>query len=558
MDYTIIIYLIKASVSLALFYGLYMLLLRTDTFFLLRRFYFILSMLFSLLFPFFVLEIPVEKETPVQMPVYWLSQIDVVAETTEVPSIDIWSVLLFVLSIVTVISAVKFIIQLLSIIHLRVGNKSEKLETCRLIELKDKKASPFSFFGWIFVGSQSDNKSEYNEIIAHELVHVRQLHSIDVLLAEIFCIFFWWNPFVWLMRKEIKINLEYLADEGVLKAGFDSKEYQYIMLQTSNINTGIPIINNFNVSQLKRRITMMNKNKTSVGKATKYLLLVPVALILLLGNAVQASPEILNIPFADGKQDPIKKGEVYVTVEKMPSFPGGLDAQQKYLAQNLKYPVDAFEKKIGGRVTVRFVVKSTGDISNVEIIRGVDPSLDKEAVRVVKAMPKWEPGKQDGKAVDVYYTLPIVFKLSGGKNNVAVNDDDIALVINNDEQFVMSNTLAGEKPYVTVEKMPSFPGGETAMQEYVADNLKYPESAQKASIQGRVTIRFVVGKTGEITDVAAIRGIDPECDAEAVRVIKSMPNWTPGKMNGENVPVYYTLPIVFRLKKDPVKSTINQ
>ncbi|NDV96823.1 M56 family peptidase [Dysgonomonas sp. 521] len=561
MDNTIITYLIKASVSLALFYGLYILLLRTDTFFRLRRFYFLFSMTFSLLFPFFVLEIPIEKEAPVQMPVYWLSQIEVTAETAKVPSIDIWSVLLFALSAVTIISAVKFIIQLLSIIHLRIGNKSKKLEICRLIELKGKEVSPFSFFGWIFVGSQSGNNNEYDEIIAHELVHVRQLHSIDVLLAELFCILFWWNPFVWLMKKEIKINLEYLADEGVINAGFNSKEYQYIMLQTSNVNTGIPIINNFNVSQLKRRITMMNKNKTSVGKAAKYLLLVPVVLTLLLGNAVQASPDILTIPFVDGKQDPVKKGDVYVTVEKMPMFPGGLDAQAKFLAQTIKYPVEAFDKKIEGRVFVRYIVRSTGEISDVEVIRrGAHPDFDKEAIRVVKAMPEWEPGKQGGKAVDTYYTLPVVFRLSGNKSKVAKGGDD-AITVSGYEEKQKGGPRAGfdlpqdGTPYVTVEKMPSFPGGESAMQKYVADNLKYPESAVKAGIQGRVTIRFVVGRTGEITDVAVIRGIDPECNAEAIRVIQSMPNWTPGMMNGEVVSVYYTLPIVFRLKEDTVVNT---
>jgi len=322
------------------------------------------------------------------------------------------------------------------------------------------------------------------------------------------------------------------------------------MLQTSNVNTGIPIINNFNVSQLKKRITMMNKNRTSVGKATKYLLLIPVAFALLLGNAVQATPEIINIPFKDGWQDPQKKGDVYVTVQEMPSFPGGLDAQSKFMAENLKYPVDAFEKKIQGRVTVRFVVKSTGDISNVEIVRGVDPSLDKEAVRVVNTMPKWEPGKMDGKAVDVYYTLPVVFKMTGNKKNAPPPPPMPKESPQKGGPRASMDIPQDGKPFAVVDVMPTYPGGESAMQKYVADNLKYPVSAQKAGIQGRVTIRYVVGETGEISDVAVIRGIDPDCDAEAVRVVKAMPNWSPGKMKGKAVPVYYTLPIVFRLKKD--------
>ncbi|MDR1882473.1 MAG: TonB family protein [Prevotella sp.] len=106
-----------------------------------------------------------------------------------------------------------------------------------------------------------------------------------------------------------------------------------------------------------------------------------------------------------------------------------------------------------------------------------------------------------------------------------------------------------EKPFVTVEQMPSFPGGETEMYKFIADNLKYPVVAQESGIHGRVTLRFVVTKTGVISDVTVIRGFDPSCDKEAVRVIKAMPKWIPGKQNGLNVPVYFTLPVIFRLQQ---------
>lgn len=574
MEHTIIPYLIKASISLALFYGLYMLLLRKDTFFRLRRFYFLFSIAFSLLFPFLMIEVTAKEEVPVQIPAYWLSQIEVSAMPAQQVSVIDWKLIaLFAIGAVSLIYALRFIMQLFCILKLKVSHDSEKLDTCCIVKIKDRKISPFSFFRWIFIGSQIDEEEKLKEIIAHEMVHVRQLHSVDVLLAEVLCVFFWWNPFVWLLKKEIKINLEYLADEGVLKEGFSPKEYQYILLQVSNVNTGIPIINNFNVSQLKKRITMMNKNRTSLGKATKYLLLVPVVFVLLLGNAVQASPDIadmITIPFVnDGQQVPQKKGDVYVTVDKMPEFPGGLNAQQRFIGQNLKYPVEAQEKGVEGRVIVRYVIRSTGDITDIEVIRGVYPSLDEEVVRIVKAMPKWIPGKQNGKAVDVYYTLPLIFKISGSKKifSEGEKDKDVMVAVGYGTPKKEGVTLkeitlkeggaepSVDHPFITVEDMPVFPGGESAMQKFVADNLKYPESAQKAGIQGRVTIRFIVGKTGEISDVRVIRGIDPECDAEAVRMIQSMPKWTPGKQNGIAVPVYFTLPIVYRLKKDTIVNT---
>lgn len=106
-----------------------------------------------------------------------------------------------------------------------------------------------------------------------------------------------------------------------------------------------------------------------------------------------------------------------------------------------------------------------------------------------------------------------------------------------------------EKPFYTVEQMPGFPGGEAEMNKFISENLKYPIVAQESGIQGRVTIRFVVTKTGEISDVTVVRGIDPSCDKEAMRVVKAMPKWIPGKQNGLNVPVYFTLPIVFKLKQ---------
>lgn len=577
MEHTIIPYLIKASISLALFYGLYMLLLRKDTFFRLRRFYFIFSIAFSLLFPFLMIKVTAKEEVPVQIPVYWLSQIEVSAMPAQQVSVIDWKLIaLFAIGAVSLIYALRFIMQLFCILKLKVSHDSEKLDTCCIVKIKDRNVSPFSFFRWIFIGSQIDGEEKLKEIIAHEMVHVRQLHSVDVLLAEIVCILFWWNPFVWLLKKEIKINLEYLADEGVLKEGFSPKEYQYILLQVSNVNTGIPIINNFNVSQLKKRITMMNKNRTSLGKATKYLLLVPVVFVLLLGNAVQASPDIadmITIPFVnDGQQVPQKKGDVYVTVDKMPEFPGGLNAQQRFIGQNLKYPVEAQEKGVEGRVIVRYVIRSTGDITDIEVIRGVYPSLDEEVVRIVKAMPKWIPGKQNGKAVDVYYTLPLIFKISGSKKifSEGEKDKDVMVAVGYGTPKKEGVTLkeitlkeggaepSVDHPFITVEDMPVFPGGESAMQKFVADNLKYPESAQKAGVQGRVTVRFIVGKTGEISDVRVIRGIDPECDAEAVRMIQSMPNWTPGKQNGIAVPVYFTLPIVYRLKKDTVVNTTKK
>lgn len=551
MDNTIILYLIKASISVAIFYGVYMLCLRADTFLRLRRFYFLFAIIFSLIFPTFNIEIPIEDHAPAQIPTFWLSDFYLtpeMQEQTQSSSANIQNIILISICIISAFCVIKFFIQLLSIIKLRSGCESEKTQKYRIVKMKNNELSPFSFFNWIFVNTEDSDAHRLKEIIAHEQAHVRQYHSIDNLLAELLCAFFWWNPFAWLMKKEIKINLEYLADQEVLNQGYDSKEYQYILLKVSNKNSGISLINNFNVSQLKKRIMMMNKKESSTLSSLKYLLIIPIGAILLLGNAVQASPDLIKIAsdeLFDRPQD---------QVDQLPSFPGGIDEMNKFIRNNLRYPVTAQEAGIQGQILVSFIVKSTGEISNISIIEKVNPALDKEAVRVIKSMPKWIPAKLNGKEVDASYAIPIIFKLSGSKAQGQTKDNSIVVVGYGSKNAVAElesgSSLNTKKPFVTVEKMPGFPGGEIEMQRYIRENLKYPETAQKEGIQGRVTLRFIVANDGSITDVTVIRGIDPSCDKEAVRVIENMPKWIPGKQNGITVPVYFNLPIQFRLDKD--------
>ena len=542
MENAIFTYLIKVSISLVFFYGLYILCLRKDKFLKQRRFYFLFTIFFSLLFPLFTIEInTTDINGPI--PAYWLPQIEV-GNTPQMKSNDfsIQSLLTIVFSLITICLLSRLTLRLASIFSLWRKNKPVEADSKNIVILDNDNSVPFSFFNWIFIPRKTDNEN-VNKIIAHENEHVRQKHSIDILISELFCAVFWWNPFAWLLRKEIKINLEYLADQGVLEKGFDCQEYQYALLNASRGDAGMPLVNNFNVSQLKKRIAMMNKKKTPILSATKYLLAAPIAAMLLLGNVVQATPELIDISSKNPEmnlsiaQDSMRNG-VYNIVDQMPQYPGGESEMQKFISENLKYPETAQKEGIQGRVIVRFVVEKTGAISNIEVIRGIGPDCDKEAIRTIKAMPNWIPGKTTGRIVPVYFTLPIVFKLTGD-NSKKTGSKTISQASNSSEN----------KPFATVEQMPQFPGGESEMQKFISENLKYPETAQKEGIQGRVTVRFVVEKTGAISNVTLMRGIDPDCDKEAIRMIKSMPNWKPGKMKGIEVPVYFTLPIIFKLSK---------
>lgn len=552
MESTIATYLIKASISLALFYGLYMLFLKKDTFFKIRRAYFLFTIIFSLVFPVFIIEMPVPQQEEAVAPayMYWLSEIevgDVIVETTPLSTFNIWHLLSLITISVSVFLISRLVVQLFSVIRLKSKNKSRKVSLFHIVELKNKEVSPFSFFNWIFVNVDLQEEGKLNEIIAHEEVHARQFHSIDVILFEVLCVCFWWNPFAWLLRNEMRINLEYLADQGVLELGINMKEYQYILLQTTNKNTGIPMINNFNVSQLKKRITMMNKERTSIYRIARYLLALPLMAMLLLGNSVQASSDIKSLvtdelyneispEYTDEKT--FQDGKPIAVAEQMPKYPGGEEAMKKFIGDSLRYPAKAHKDGVQGPVALRFVISKTGKIKDATVTRGISPECDAEALRVVNAMPDWIPGKQKGEVVDVYFILPIVFRLDAeGKSG---------------KEAVISDG----KPMTVVEQMPKFPGGEEAMKKFIGDSLRYPAKAHKEGVQGRVTLRFVVSKTGKIRDATIVRGISPECDAEALRVVNAMPDWIPGKQDGEAVDVYFTLPIVFRLSGgDAVKSS---
>ena len=221
----------------------------------------------------------------------------------------------------------------------------------------------------------------------------------------------------------------------------------------------------------------------------------------------------------------------FVTHEKMPSYPGGENALNQYLSKNVKYPVDAAKAGVQGRVVCQFVISEDGSISNVEVIRGVESTLDAEAVRVIKNMPKWIPGEQRGKAVSVKYTFPINFRLR----------DDTPQGKNQGKTKTKSEE----------EIMPIFPGGETALEQYIRENLKYPVEAQKAGVQGRVTCQFVVSEDGSVTDISIARSVDTDLDYEAIRLIRNMPKWIPGTRDGEAVNTRITLPINFVVQKDP-------
>ena len=317
---------------------------------------------------------------------------------------------LIVYSVVVCVLLLRFLWQLISIILLKNNSQTAYIHDTEVYVLTNDEG-PFSFFNWIFINPERHKSDEVEEIMMHELTHCQQLHSIDIIFAELFCVVFWFNPFVWLLKREVRLNLEYLADNSVLANGKDNKEYQYHLLGLTYRKNVATITNNFNVLPIKKRIKMMNKKETKGILKAKYALYIPlVAMLLAVSNLEAIARNVAKVTASVEIQQKPKKApnQVYTVAEVMPTFKGNLN---KWLSENLRYPKDAVSRKEQGRVMVSFIVTDKGEVIKPEIVRSVSPSLDKEALRVVSKMPAWNPGRNGNKKVATKYTLPVHFSL---------------------------------------------------------------------------------------------------------------------------------------------------
>ena len=476
-------YLLKLNLALIVLFGFYKLMFSGDTFFALRRATLIGMYLVAMLVPGLNCSYWINKSVGMVSMANEYAAI-VLPAVTVTPggggAIGWETTAMTIYTMVVCLLLLRFFWQLVSIVRLRNKCRTTDINGTK-VYLLESDEGPFSFFNWIFINPTKHNRQETDEIMTHELAHCRQLHSVDILFAELFAIVFWANPFVWLLKREVRLNLEYLADNNVLAGGTDSKKYQYHLLGLAYRKNVATISNNFNVLPLKKRIKMMNKKRTKRIAKVKYALYIPLAAALLvvsnietvardIANVTKAMPmakasvkqeKMVDLSFSNkatvavesrknvqsteaierkdnkmevqvdnrnsemsaqkveettevANEESAEKGpkkspkKVYDHIEDMPTFNGNLN---QWLLLNMKYPVEAMNKKEQGKVIVQFIVSENGEVSDPKIIRSVSPALDKEACRIVLAMPKWNPGKLKGKPIAVRYMLPISFRL---------------------------------------------------------------------------------------------------------------------------------------------------
>lgn len=435
--------ILESIITLSIFYVFYMILLRKETFFKLNRIYLLSSLIFAVTIPFLDIaynfweeannEDVINKLANLRQGYFELNEVIIYAYGGK----SAWDLVLEYFMVIyllgVIISFSFFFIGIIQIILILRKSTPKNYGRYKIAE-STKILIPVTLFRWIIINSEKYSSRDMEQIIAHERMHAFQLHSIDLIIIEVLVILFWFNPFIYWYRKSIREVHEYLADQAVVENGYDRIEYQQLLLSQYTGCRNIGLTSRFSYSLSKNRLKMLTMMKSKSISKIKIALVIPVILValFLFVNPVEMVKANENSIYSNEftmKQDTIDikdveviqygeytitiaKGEIFIEVEDMPKFKGQeADEFRIFIAENLKYPEEARKNKEEGRVFVSFIVNREGYVQDVEVARGVSPSLDKEALRVIKSSPKWEPGYQNGKAVNVKFTFPIVFKL---------------------------------------------------------------------------------------------------------------------------------------------------
>jgi TonB family protein len=411
-----LVYMLKAAVYLAAFYLVYSVLLSRDTSYARNRGFILLSFASALLLPLISMNTGELMKTGIFGK--WLSEVLVNAKQTGEPKADYFlraSGLKIVNSIYlagTIVFLSKFVIDLANLIFLILRQRNAG---SRIIRFHAFNTAGFSAMGYIFVNSRL-SAGEEAEIIRHERNHLDKNHFIDIMFTELVKSFQWFNPAVYLFNRSLRAVHEYQADHECLKSGATVSGYQTLLLRQVFRTGSLNLSNSFsNPSLVRKRMIMMTRKRTPPMAGIKLLLILPVAgLVFMIISAYGQynNPEPVN---GQSEITDLKSGntaaEPYSMVDEMPVFPGGDEALLKYIATNTIYPENAKTKGIQGKVLVRFCVTENGSIDKISVLQGTDPELDAEAIRVTGTLPRFKPGKLDGKAVPVWYMIPLTFTL---------------------------------------------------------------------------------------------------------------------------------------------------
>ena len=434
-----------------------------------------------------------------------LPEAEIVANATVRPQISVWQVLAVIYLIGVGVAALLLLIKLGKLAALVIRSPKEKREGYTAV-FTGREQGSFSFFRYAFF----PNENVAPDIIRHEASHIGHRHSWDILFVEMMMVLQWFNPFIYLYKKELQSLHEYQADRDVVATGVDKRNYMMLILQQCTAVDFSGIGNNFSLILSKKRIKMITKNEKAKGLWWRLLATLPVLAILLIANTKVTAQEKKTV-------------DKPITVE-MGQF-------------------EIFDDE-GAPLQLKDTVIYAEDGSHVkfETSDGFQPETGEPCKKLTVTSYN-----ADGTPCSNFFITET--ERRGDTSTYSIETFSISGSLF--ETLLDVATSKEDTVYQIAEEMPEFPGGVEALMDYVGRNVKYPEEAKDKEIQGRVFVSFVIEKDGSVNEVKVLRGIGGGCDEEAVRVIKAMPKWTPGKQKGKPVRVNYQIPINFKLDDGP-------
>ena len=554
---TLLIYILKSAVCLAVFYLFYKLLMSRETFHRFNRFSLLGLMIICSIIPF----IKISMDTPVETAQVEISideslmtpvitDADIVTtanDTSTMEHITIFAAIIYIIGIL--FFAVKEILQFRKVLNITRKGKEEDINlyikdstgNIKLI-VTDEKVSPFSWMNRIVI-SRTDLEENGREILCHEIAHISNHHSIDLILADVCILLQWFNPASWLIKSELQNVHEFEADETVIKNGIDAKNYQLLLIKKAVGSRLYSIANSFNHSKLKKRITM----KSSPWARAKYLYVLPLAAVAV---AAFAHPEISKLT---DEISSVKVNDFSAITENHEVENVNSVSEKSVIVEGTIIDDATGQPIIGASI----IIQNTNNGTITDLDGKFKIETNPKSVLVFSYIGK--------ETYSVTVTEENIKSMKKSpirlKDDVQETDEIVVVGYGTQKEIPQTSTSPkDENTFFIVEQMPEYPGGMSELMKYVARNIKYPADALREKTQGRVIVQFIVGKDGYTSDFKVMKSVSPSLDAEAIRVLANMPKWTPGMQRGKTVAVKYTVPVTFKLDnqdKDEPKATAS-
>jgi TonB family protein len=602
----LLLYLAQAGGCLLACYGFYHLVLRKETCFQYNRAYLLLTPALSFLLPLvplpdWLLAWPFASEDSAGTVLVEASYSgQVLVAQAEMPAVEPfdWEPVIWTLyGLGFCFFAYRFLRQLFTIRQYIRQYQPEILYRDGIKLLLTRGQLPtFSFFSYLFWdNSQAATEDEKQKILQHESVHIAQKHTWDILYLELITLVFWFHPVLYLYKKALAQTHEFIADAEVIRTT-DHREYATLLVQQAFKQMNLSLGHCFNKSLTLKRMKMLQRNHLRPNRLKQMLAFPFMAALLLLVSAENSSvagdmenpdpaaempenklPGSPDAALPGSGQNP-SQGQAAIAV-----FPGGKPALKKYLAKNLRYPAEALKNGITGQAIILVTIDEQGRPGDFKTLQADNPYLAEEAIRVLKDMPAWQPASAKEAAQAYTLAFPFIFGLESNKGLPALQVpaiktkyvlQDVTTVVGYSKvipgkTMIQKSVTPVQQPKSTtayprdnkvfsfVEQQPQFPGGLPEMNNFIRENLRYPAEAKKSGTEGLVVVQFVVDRNGKISDPAVVKSLTAATDAEAVRLVKSFPDFEPAQQNGKPVEFRFTLPIRFGLApKDPANGYI--